>query len=56
MYSKMNITHYAAHWPDLDYDLGANAIICGHKEAAFFSRRAWEKYNAQLSSGESLAA
>ena len=51
-----HITHYAAHWPHLDYDLGANAIICGHKESAFFSQQAWKKYNAKVSSGESLAA
>ncbi len=51
-----HITHYAAHWPQLDYDLGADAIILGHREAAFFSRRAWEKHDAKQASRESLAA
>ena len=50
------ITHYAVHWPGLDYDLGANAIILGHKEAAYFSRRAWEKHEAKHASRGSLAA
>jgi len=44
-----HICHYSAHWPQLDCDLGANAIILGHKEAAFFADRARERYAARTS-------
>jgi len=54
--ANYHITHYAAHWPQLDCDLGANAIILGHRKAAFFSRKAWEKHAAKHSPAEPLAA
>lgn len=41
--ANYHITHYAAHWPTLDYDLGSNAIILGHKEAEFFAKKAWAR-------------
>lgn len=43
-----HVIRYSAHWPQLDCDLGANAILLGHREAEYFAKRAWTRHEARM--------
>jgi len=50
------IVAYSAHWPTLNCSLDSEGILRGCKEAPFFARRSWQRFEGKRVSREAVAA